>query len=196
MEIELEAEGKLDEFIATCKKLHNLDWKMVRKGAQRVSRASAVLHDLDPTTYSTADSWTHSQRNRDATITVNKVVERTFELAGRRRPGKALVFVIDEVGQHVARSGDKIEDLRATVEEFGKVGKNLLKAKKIIAPCWIDRHFAGEAGRSGRGDGLEASATGQAAGPLPAPGRSGPVRHPGGRHEACAGEEAGGRCRS
>ena len=66
-----------------------------------------------------------------------KVVERTFELARRRRPGKALVFVIDEVGQHVARSGDKIEDLRATVEEFGKVGKNLLKAKKIVAPVWI-----------------------------------------------------------
>ena len=47
------------------------------------------------------------------------------------------MFIIDEVGQHVARSGDKIEDLRATVEEFGKVGKNLLKARKIIAPCWI-----------------------------------------------------------
>ena len=45
--------------------------------------------------------------------------------------------MIDEVGQHVARSGDKIEDLRATVEEFGKVGKNLLKAKKIVAPVWI-----------------------------------------------------------
>ena len=60
-----------------------------------------------------------------------------FELARRRRPGKALVFIIDEVGQHVARSGDKIEDLRATVEEFGKVGKNLLKARKIVAPCWI-----------------------------------------------------------
>ncbi len=48
-----------------------------------------------------------------------------------------MVFIIDEVGQHVARSGDKIEDLRATIEEFGKVGKNLLKAKKITAPCWI-----------------------------------------------------------
>jgi hypothetical protein len=27
--------------------------------------------------------------------------------------------------------------LRATVEEFGKVGKNLLKARKIPAPCWV-----------------------------------------------------------
>src|SRR5204862_3484706 len=80
-------------------------------------------------------SWSHSRR--EPTITVSKVVGRTFELMRRRRPGKALVFIIDEVGQHVARSSDEIEDLRATVEEFGKIGKNLLKARKIIAPCWI-----------------------------------------------------------
>lgn len=137
LEIELEAEGKLDSFIAECKKLHKTDWRMVRKGAQKLSRASAVLHGLDPTTYPAADSWAHSQRNRDASISVNKVVQRTFELWGRRRPNKALVFIIDEVGQHVARSHDKIEDLRATVEEFGKVGKNLLRKHKISAPCWI-----------------------------------------------------------
>jgi hypothetical protein len=137
LEIELEAEGKLDRFVQTCKELHGIDWSIVRKGAQRLSRASAVLHKLDSKTFTSADSWAHSQRNRDAAINVSKVVERTFELWGRRRKGKALVFIIDEVGQHVARSGDKIEDLRATVEEFGKVGKNLLKQRKIIAPCWI-----------------------------------------------------------
>lgn len=137
LEIELEGEQRLDVFKETCQKLHDMDWSMVRKGAQKLSRASAILHKLDPKTYPSADSWAHSQRNRDAAITVSKVVERTFELWGRRRKGKALIFIIDEVGQHVARSGDKIEDLRATVEEFGKVGKNLVKARKIIAPCWI-----------------------------------------------------------
>src|SRR4051794_4176143 len=137
LEIELEGEGRLDQFVETCRAIHKLDWKMVRKGAQKLSRASAVLHHLDSTTYPSADSWAHAQRNRDAAITVSRVVERTFELMGRRRPGKALVFIIDEVGQHVARSGDKIEDLRATVEEFGKVGKNLLKVRKIPAPCWV-----------------------------------------------------------
>jgi hypothetical protein len=137
LEMELEAEGRLDEFVDRCRTIHQRDWKIVRKGAQKLSRASAVLHALDPVTYPAADSWSHAQRNRDAAVTVSKVVERTFELWGRRRQGKALVFVIDEVGQHVACSGDKIEDLRATVEEFGKVGKNLLKARKIIAPCWI-----------------------------------------------------------
>ena len=137
MEIELEAEGRLDEFIATCNKLHKQEWRLVRKGAQRLSRASAVLNALDPKTYPSADSWSHSQRSRDAAIKVNTVARRAFELSARRRPGKALAFVIDEVGQHVARSGDKIEDLRATVEEFGKVGKNLRKEGKIIAPIWI-----------------------------------------------------------
>jgi hypothetical protein len=137
LEIELEAEGKLEQFVAKCREIHQQDWRIVRKGAQRVSRASAVLHALDPKTYPTADSWAQTQRNRDASITASKVVQRTFELFGRRRPGKALVLVIDEVGQHVARSGYKIEDLRATVEEFGKVGRNLLKARKIPAPCWI-----------------------------------------------------------
>jgi hypothetical protein len=137
LEIELEAEGKLDAFIETCHTLHNQQWRIVRKGAQKLSRASAILHALNPVTYPSADSWSHAQRHRDAAISVSKVVERTFELVRRRRPGKAIVFIIDEVGQHVARSGDKIEDLRATVEEFGKVGKNLLKTHTIPAPCWI-----------------------------------------------------------
>ena len=96
--------------------------------------------------YPSADSWAHSQRNRDASISVSKVVERTFELWGRRRKGKALVFIIDEVGQHVARSGDKIEDLRATIEEFGKVGKNLLKAAQDHRSVLDRRHVPREAG--------------------------------------------------
>src|SRR5438094_6701337 len=92
LEIELEAEGKLPEFIATCKTLWNKDWETVRAGAQKLSRASAILRKLDPATYPSADSWSHAQRNRDASISVSKVVERTFELWGRRRKGKALVF--------------------------------------------------------------------------------------------------------
>jgi hypothetical protein len=137
LEIELESEGKLNQFVQACKELYPDGWSIVRKGAQKLSRASAVLHELDKKTFPSPDSWAHSQRNRDAAITVSKVVERAFELWGRRRKGKALVFIIDEVGQHVARSGDKIEDLRATVEEFGRVGKNLLKQRRITAPCWI-----------------------------------------------------------
>ena len=49
LEIELEAEGKLDQFIQTCKQKYNQDWRMVRKGAQKLSRASADLaRAIDP----------------------------------------------------------------------------------------------------------------------------------------------------
>src|ERR1700688_824734 len=51
LEIELEAEGKLPEFITTCKTLLNKDWEIVRIGAQKLSRASAILHRLDPKLY-------------------------------------------------------------------------------------------------------------------------------------------------
>jgi hypothetical protein len=136
LEITLEAEGRLEQFIQLAEK-DGKSWRQTRIGSHKINRASKILHELEPATYSSPDSWAKSFRAKDTVITVRKVVERTFELWGRRRKGKALVFIIDEVGQHVARSSDKIEDLRATIEEFGKVSKNLLKQGKIIAPCWI-----------------------------------------------------------
>ncbi len=137
LEIELEKEGKLDEFKTRCAEHYHEEWRMVRKSALKISRASTILHDIDPVTFPAADTWSLSLRNKSADITVGQFVERAFELCARRRPGKALVFVIDEVGQYVARSADKIEDLRAVVEQFGRVGKNLLKAKKVVAPAWV-----------------------------------------------------------
>jgi len=137
LEIELEKENRLDEFLNKCFELYGIEWKTVRKGAQKLSRSSEILHRLHPGTYPSADSWAKTIRENKTDITVGTFVERTFELCSRRRPGKALVFIIDEVGQYVARSAEKIEDLRAVVEQFGKYGKNLLKAKKIVAPVWV-----------------------------------------------------------
>jgi hypothetical protein len=43
LEIELEAEGRLPDFTELCQTLHKRDWTVVRAGAQRVARASAIL---------------------------------------------------------------------------------------------------------------------------------------------------------
>jgi hypothetical protein len=62
-----------------------------------------------------------------------KVTERIAELMYTvvlRESGYAEDFDIAELEI-------EIEDLRATIEEFGKVGRNLLKARKIVAPVWI-----------------------------------------------------------
>jgi hypothetical protein len=138
LEIELEGEeGELEKFIELCPQVNDgLQWEKARKGAKKINRASAILHRMDRSVFPHADSWAKSLRAKHSTITVETVVERAFLLA-ERRSGKPLFFVIDEVGQYVARSADKIEDLRAVVEQFGKVGKNYVKARKAVAPIWI-----------------------------------------------------------
>ncbi len=160
LEIEVESEDRLSEFVNVCGQLYQdkvlpsdierplpctlseelqeiyAIWRMVRKGAQKMSRASTILHEMDPRTHPQPDSWAKSIGSKRADITVGKFVERVFELSGRRSPGKGLVFIMDEVGQYVARSADKIEDLRAVIEQLGKESKNRLKARKAIAPVW------------------------------------------------------------
>jgi len=135
LEIELEKEGTLEDFLGLCKK-KNWNWRKVRKGAQKINRASQILHEMYPKTYPSADSWAKAKQ-RKTDITVKEFVERTFDLMERRRPGKALVFIIDEVGQFVARSEKKIENLRAVVEQFGKVSKNKVRKGEAVAPVWL-----------------------------------------------------------
>jgi hypothetical protein len=48
-----------------------------------------------------------------------------------------LVFVIDEVGQYVARSKDRLEELRAFIEQLGKEAKPKIKKHEIEAPFWL-----------------------------------------------------------
>src|SRR5207248_4230956 len=49
--------------------------------------------------------------------------ERANELMRRRRPGHALMFVADEVGQFVARDVQKMLDLQAIVQNLGIRGR-------------------------------------------------------------------------
>ncbi len=138
LEITLEGDGKLDDFCQRFEEMHNKPWRVRRKVGTGINEASAVLHDMDATTYSSPDSWAKSlgQKGR-ADITPNSLAERAFELAARRKQGKSLIFIIDEVGQYVSRSVEKMLDLQAVVQAFGKEGKNRVEAKKATAPFWI-----------------------------------------------------------
>lgn len=144
LEMTLEADGRLDDFVARFERKYkpqfgekNGAWKYRRKLGTRHSEASAILHEMEPSTYPRADSWAESPAAHHADITVGKLVRDTFELMARRRPGKAAIFIIDEVGQYVARSADKILDLQAVVREFGQYGRNMVVKNKAVAPTWI-----------------------------------------------------------
>jgi hypothetical protein len=140
LEMTLEADGRLDDFIKRFEKRYG-KWSVRRKYSTRHSEASAILHEMDPSTYTQPDSWAQSSAALSADISVGRLVQDTFELMARRRPGKAAIFIIDEVGQYVARSPDKILDLQAVVREFGAYGRNMVvnmdPKKKAVAPAWI-----------------------------------------------------------
>jgi hypothetical protein len=65
------------------------------------------------------------------------LARRVFELAARRAPGKALIFIVDEVGQFVSRSVEKMLDLQAIVQAMGVEGRNRTERREVVSPFWI-----------------------------------------------------------
>ena len=71
--------------------------------------------------YPQPDSWARGRAKID--VSPGKLADRVTELMERRRPGQALMFVIDEVGQFVARDVQKMLDLQAIVQRLGVKGR-------------------------------------------------------------------------
>jgi len=123
LEITLEETGELAAFKAKFQEIFGKNWD-AGKGliAIAVQQASRVMHELEPATYPTADSWRESAMKR-ADITPGDLAKRGMELMQRRCPRKTLLFVVDEVGQFVARDVQKMLDLQAVVQNLGRIGR-------------------------------------------------------------------------
>lgn len=123
LEIALEEKGQLEVFEAEYGRIFKKEWSQEKgKVAFALSEASRVIHCLDPETYPVADSWVKAVKNK-ADINPGKLADRANELMKRRRPGQALIFVVDEVGQFVARDVQKMLDLQAIVQSLGVKGR-------------------------------------------------------------------------
>jgi hypothetical protein len=123
LEIALEEKGDLKEFEDEYRRLFKKEWSAEKgKVAFALSEASRVLHSLDSETYPIADSWVKAVKNK-ADISPGKLAERANELMKRRKPGESLMFVVDEVGQFVARDVQKMLDLQAVVQSLGVKGR-------------------------------------------------------------------------
>ena len=137
LEITLEGDGKLNAFMQRFQEMYHQPWEKRRLLGLAINEAGAVLHGLEPATYPTADSYAISVGSGRADIDPNKLAKRAYELTERRRPGHALIFIIDEVGQYVSRSVDKMLDLQAIVQSLGVESKNRVEHKQAVSPCWI-----------------------------------------------------------
>ncbi len=123
LEIDLESADRLDAFKDRYRSVFSKEWDQEKaKVAFALNHASRVMHELEPATYPLADSWVKGAQHR-ADISPGDLAERCRELMNRRRPNRTLVFVIDEVGQFVARDVQKMLDLQALVQSLGRVGR-------------------------------------------------------------------------
>ena len=120
LEFTLETEGRLDTFeTAVLDATNGKAWAQVRDVALARNYASRALHIIDRANFPNADSWAKaaSAPNLDH----NWLAHRAIELLRRRGSGATrLIFVIDEVGQYVARSIPRMFDLQGLAEAFQK----------------------------------------------------------------------------
>ena len=124
LEIGLEGDDRLDEFRAA---FANVTGGKVwddrkRSKAFALSEASAAMHEIEPGIYENNDSWADANKNK-ADISPGLLAKRINDLMDRRKPGHTVVFVVDEVGQFVARDVQKMLDLQAIVQQFGVHGR-------------------------------------------------------------------------
>jgi hypothetical protein len=123
LEITLEEAGYLGAFKAAYKKEFDKEWDRDKeRPAFALSAASRVMHQLDAKRFPSVDTWLLAAKER-ADVTPRLLADRCKLLMERRRPGQTLTFVVDEVGQFVARDVQKMLDLQAIVQNLGRVGR-------------------------------------------------------------------------
>ncbi len=138
LEIELERKGELAAFQDLCLAEYKEEWRKVREGSRKFVHTGALLHRLDSRTYASTDTWLNTVKSRpSSTLSVEDLVEKSFDLCEIRRPGKTFAFIMDDMGQFAALGSDRLESLCAVVEQFGRRSFERLKAGKLRGPVWI-----------------------------------------------------------
>lgn len=123
LEIELEERNELEAFQDKYAELYpGRRWDEAKRlTMSAINEASHVRHALDPATYNASDSWARTRAH--AEISPRKLADRVIQLSKARAGGRNVVFVVDEIGQYVARDLTRIGDLQGVVESFSLVGK-------------------------------------------------------------------------
>lgn len=134
LEYSLEADGDLGKFEQAFYQVTGRSWPDRRQVALARNEASHALSLLRPQTYPNPDSWIRGAR--EPLVTADWFADRALELLSRRGGGKKrVVFVVDEVGQYVARSDERMFDLmglaHAVQKKRGKIWLVVTSQEKL-----------------------------------------------------------------
>jgi hypothetical protein len=138
LEFELEKAGKLAAFQDLCRAEYKEEWRRVRKGSQRFVHSSALLQRLEPVTYTSSDTWLRMVQARlSRELSVQELIEKLFDLSESRRPGKALVFIMDEMGEYLELNGQRVQELQTVIKQFANENLKRLTAGKMPGSSWM-----------------------------------------------------------
>ena len=124
LEQALEEEGGLQGFRALYATMFgNNDpdaWEKDRNSQFAVNRASSVMSAANANLFPEADSW--ARTFQAPPITPEFLAKTAERLRARRLGSKALVFVIDELGQFIARDPKRILDTQGIIQSLSEEG--------------------------------------------------------------------------
>lgn len=117
LEIALESDGLLERFEQLFEETFSKSWRSRRDVALAKNEASRILHEIDPKTYPSPDSFAKTPFDRE--LTAQSFADRAIELLGRRGGGASrILFIVDEAGQYMARWVNRVGDLQGVAEAF------------------------------------------------------------------------------
>lgn len=119
LEFVLEGDGRLQAFEDHFAEATGKKWNERRFTSLAKNEASRALHLLDPDTFPQPDSWAKSATEPE--IDADWFIARALQLLDRRGGSAThLAFIIDEAGQYVARSVQRMLDLQGLAEACQK----------------------------------------------------------------------------
>lgn len=119
LEFVLEGDGRLEAFEDRFAEATGKQWTDRRFTSLAKNEASRALHLLDSETFPQPDSWAKTATEPD--IDADWFITRALGLLDRRGGGATrLAFIIDEAGQYVARSVQRMLDLQGLAEACQK----------------------------------------------------------------------------
>jgi len=129
LERKLQSEGHYDDFLRVYQEQNGRDWREDRlEHGFYLDEIAAALAVTLGRSLESAREMIEAYRNDHARVTpegfVRELVEYLDARAAEVKPREPhLVFVIDEMGQFIAESGDRIHELQAIVEQAGVQGR-------------------------------------------------------------------------